>query len=108
MPADTDTTRNPQGDFPPPQFPTVFADAVGTLANSPTTVKFFLSRFEPSFAGDGRSQLQPFAQVVMPMDGFAATFVFFEAQLRTLVQAGYISEQRLAELREIFAASAKP
>ena len=102
MPADAETTQNPLADFPAPQFPTVFADGVMSLANSPTVVKFFLSRFEPSFAGDGRSQMQAFAQVVMPMDGFASMVVFFEAQLRILVKAGYITEARLAELRAIF------
>ena len=102
MPADAETERPSEADFPPPQFPTVFADGVSTLVNSQTVVKFFLSRFEPSFKGDGRSQLQAFAQVVMPMDGFATMFVFFEAQLKTMIKAGYVSEERLAELRAIF------
>jgi hypothetical protein len=105
MPADAETTQSLRADFPGPQFPTVFADGVASLVNSPAVVKFFLSRFEPSFGGDGRSQLQAFAQVVMPMDGFASMFVFFEAQLRVLVQAGYITEERLTELRAIFTKS---
>jgi len=102
MTADAEILRNAQGDFPSPQFPTVFADGVGSLINSPTVVKFFLARFEPSFSGDGRSQLQAFAQVVMPIDGFAAMFAFFEAQVRIMVQAGHLNEQRLAELRAMF------
>ena len=102
MPADAETTQNPQADFPAPQFPTEFADGVMSLVYSPTVIKFFLSRFEPSFAGDGRSQMQAFAQVVMPMDGFASMVMFFEAYLRVLVQAGHITEARLGELRAIF------
>jgi len=102
MSADTAAAEPGRIDFPTPQFPTVFADAVGSLVNSPTIVKFFLSRFESSFAGDGRSQLQPFAQVIMPMDGFANMFVFFETQARRLVEAGYITEARLTELRAVF------
>lgn len=102
----TATTRPPTqmlaGEFPPPQFPTVFADAVQSLTNSPTNVKYFLARYEPSFVGDGRSQLQSFAQVIMPMDGFVSMFVFFEAQLRLFVQQGFITEQRLEELRAVF------
>jgi hypothetical protein len=89
-------------EFPPPNFPTVFADGVLSLVNSRTTVKYFLARFEPSFIGDGRSQMQAFAQVVMPMDGFAMMFVFFEAQIRVLVENGYITEEHLNELRAIF------
>jgi hypothetical protein len=90
------------GEYPPPNFPTVFADGVQSLINSPAIVKFFLARFEPTFVGDGRSQLQSFAQVIMPIDGFAMTAVFFEAQLRLLIQNGYITETRVAELRAIF------
>jgi len=93
---------SPTTDFPGPQFPTVFADGVVSLVNSPTVVKFFLGRIEPSFAGDGRSQMQAFEQVIMPMDGFAAMFVFFEVQLKSMMQRGLITEDRLAELRKVF------
>lgn len=93
---------SPPADFPGPQFPTVFADGVVSLINSPTVVKFFLGRIEPSFAGDGRSQSQAFAQVIMPIDGFAMMFAFFEVQLKLMIQGGLITEERLAELRKTF------
>jgi hypothetical protein len=67
MPADPTPRDTEKTDFPGPQFPTVFADGVTSLVNSPTVVKFFLARIEPSFAGDGKSQTQAFAQVVMPI-----------------------------------------
>jgi hypothetical protein len=100
MPADTETKAAPD-DFPTSEFPAVFADGVISLVNSPAVVKFFLGRFEPSFSGDGRTQLNPITQIIMPIDGFANMFVFFEAQLRVLVQTGYITEARLTELRNI-------
>ena len=78
------------------------------MANSPSVVKFYLARIEPSFAGDGTNHLQAFAQVIMPIDGFAMMFVFFEAQLRLLVQSGVITEQRLGELRSTFTSSPRP
>jgi hypothetical protein len=65
------------GEYPPPHFPTVFADGVQSLITSPTVVKYFLMRFEPSFTGDGKSQMQAFAQVVMPLEAFASMSVFF-------------------------------
>jgi hypothetical protein len=102
MPADVEPPDIKDGDFPAPQFPTVFADGVLSLVNSPTVVKFFLARIEPSFSGDGRSHMQAFAQVVMPLDGFANMFVFFEAQLKAMLSRGLITEDRLAELRRIF------
>jgi hypothetical protein len=99
----SDHRQAPQpGEYPAANFPTVFADSVQSLINSPSTVKFFLARFEPTFVGDGRTQLQSFAQVIMPIEGFAAMVVFFEAQLSLMVNAGYITEDRLSELRGFF------
>jgi hypothetical protein len=89
-------------DFPPPRFPTVFTDAIVSIANSPTIVKFFLARFEPSFSGTGQSKLQPFAQVVMPMETFAATFAFFEASVSRYIEQGFITPSRLDEFRAIY------
>jgi hypothetical protein len=108
MTDDAPTGQVQSAGFPSPTFPTVFADGVTSMANSASVVKFFLGRLEPSFAGDGRSQMQAFAQVVMPMDGFAMMFVFFEAQLRLLVQNGIVTEQRLSELRAVFTPHPRP
>jgi hypothetical protein len=91
----------PLGDFPTPQFANAFADGVSSLTNSPTIVKYFLARFEPTFVGDGRAQLQPFAQIVMPMDGFAAMVIFFQNHLAAMVKQGYINEERLAAIRKV-------
>src|ERR1700730_13762739 len=37
----------------------------------------------------------------MPTDGFASMFAFFEAQIRLLVSAGLVTEERLTELRSL-------
>jgi hypothetical protein len=94
--------------YPPASFPTVFADGVLSVANSPTVVKFFLSRTEPSFTGDGTSINQAFAQVVMPMDAFAGTFAFFEVAIKKYIAEGLITEARLDELRRFFSKQNKP
>ena len=91
----------PASDFPSHLFPTMFADGVMSIANSPTTVKFFLFRFDPSFSGSGQSQTQPFAQVVMHIDAFAATYSFFEAAVKKYMEQGLISQSRLDEFREL-------
>src|SRR5690242_7366458 len=93
----------PAGEFPPPQFPTVFADGVMSVANSTSVVKFYLFRFEPSFSGSGQSQTQPFVQVVMPIDGFVATFAFFEAAVTRYKEQGLITQSRIDEIRQIYA-----
>ena len=102
------TGQTQSAGFPPANFPTVYADGVQSIAYGPSVIKFYLSRIEPNFAGDGTNQLQAFAQIIMPIDGFGSMFVFFEAQLRLLVQNGVITEQRLGELRSVFTLPPRP
>lgn len=97
-----DTPTTPGSDFPPPHFPTVFADGVMSIANSPSVVKFYLFRYEPSFSGSGQSHNQSFAQVVMPMDAFASTFALFERAVTQYIEQGLITKERLDQLRGIF------
>ena len=97
-----DIRTTPVDDFPPSQFPTVFADGVMSIANSASVVKFYLYRFEPSFSGSGQSRNQAFAQVVMPMDGFAAAFALFERAVSQYVAQGLLPKERLDGFRRIF------
>jgi hypothetical protein len=99
--ADDTGTQNPPPEYPPPHFPTVFADGVSNIANTPTIVKFFMMRFEPSLTSSGPQKPQAFAQVIMPMDGFMATFAFFEAAIKRYLSQGTISEERLNEMRRL-------
>jgi hypothetical protein len=85
--------------FPPPHFPTVFADGVLNFANNPSVVKYFLARIEPNFGELGVYQIQPFAQVVMPLDGFVNMVCFFEEALKGMVRDGLISQARVDEHR---------
>jgi hypothetical protein len=97
-----DTTTTPASDFPAPQFPTVFADGVMSIANSPSVVKFYLFRYDPSFSGSGQSRNQSFAQVIMPMDAFAATFALFERAVTKYIEQDLITKERLDTFREIY------
>lgn len=85
--------------FPNVHFPTVFADGVATVSNSRSVVKFYLYRHDPSFVADGTSYPTPMAQVIMPIEGFAAATLFFEKQLNSYIAQGIITEQRIAEMR---------
>jgi hypothetical protein len=89
-------------DYPSSQFPTIFADAAGSLVNSTSIVKFYLNRFDPSFQGDGRTQAQAVAQIVMPIEGFGFMFAFFETQIRTMISGGVLTEAQLSEWRSVF------
>jgi hypothetical protein len=89
----------PLGTFPASNFPVTFADGVLSIANSATTVKFYLFRFDPEFAGGGQSQSQPTVQVVMPIEGFASAFVFFETAIKRYISQGLLTEARVDEFR---------
>lgn len=90
-----------QAEFPPPHFPTVYADGVSSLANSAAVVKFYFSRTEPNILGTGGSKIQPFAQVIMPIDGFAAMFVFFERAIAHLQDQKLLTTEQLQEMRKV-------
>ena len=91
--AKTPVTEGFPNDFPAETLPTVFADGVVNLANSPYVVKYYLFRFDPSLRDASISRTQAFAQVVMPMGGFVQTAVFFENALRNLVASGVVSSE---------------
>jgi hypothetical protein len=99
--ADQTETQNLPSEYPPPTFPTVYADGVLNISNTATIVKFYLSRFDPSFTAAGPQRSQAFAQVIMPMDGFMATFTFFEAAINRYLSQGTITEERLNEMRRV-------
>jgi hypothetical protein len=88
-------------EYPGPNFPVVFADAVMNVAHSPANVKFYLGRYDPDIRGSSESKLLPFMQVVMPIDGFAAAYAFFESRIKVFVASGLITQARVEELRKI-------
>lgn len=90
----------PAPEYPGVAFPTVFADGVSSMANSPAIVKFYLNRFDPDFHSGGSSKPQPFAQVIMPMLGFAASFCFFESRIKVFLEQGYITQEQLDQFRK--------
>lgn len=97
MAGDQDQVLN---EFPPFNFPVIFADGVQSIGWSAANIKFYLMRIEPSSIGSGKTQQQSFAQVVMPMDGFLSAFAFFEAAIEQLKKAELVKQERIDELRK--------
>ena len=96
----TGTVTHPIGEtFPSGTLPTIFADGVLNVSISPAVVKSYLFRFEPSLQGDNQYQAQAAAQLIMPVDGFAAAVLFLSQHLERLVEANFITKGRVAELR---------
>lgn len=91
--------EGPSNQFPGQFFPTVFADTVLNLSNNPSVVKFYLARIDPSFTDTSNFRQEPVAQVVMPIEAFATTAVFFENALKRLVELGAISNEKVQAIR---------
>ncbi len=100
----TDPTLPPPN-FPPPNFPTVFADSVLSIANSAESVKFYLARHNPEYAGLGRVETHAILQVIMPISGFTAMAAFFELAMKNYLASGFIKQEDLdmyrAQLSEL-------
>jgi hypothetical protein len=72
--------------FPPPNFPTVYADGILNVTFGPEVTRFYLFRQDPSLRGDNTTEAHPFLQVVMPATGFLGAAVFLEHFLKTAAE----------------------
>ena len=89
----------PDGKFPPASLPTVFADGLLNVSNSHSEVRFYLMRADPALNGDAEFKAQPIAQIVMPLQSFMHTTIFFEHQLDVMIAQGLIDVAAVDEAR---------
>jgi hypothetical protein len=88
------------GEFPPLNFPLIFTDGVLQMSYGHSMVRMYLARHDPSLNPNNiNAATRPFAQLVMPLNGFLETALFFEATLSRLLNEKIITEQQLNELR---------
>jgi hypothetical protein len=98
--ADEKSNSAPPTEYLPYNFPTVFADSVSQAASSPTVMRFLLNRFASAVnVANAPPKAPPFLQVVMPMEGFIATYIYFEALVDNLVKQKIVSEEYLEAVR---------
>jgi hypothetical protein len=87
-------------EFPPADIPTVFTDGAANMAYGNSMVRLYLARHDPSLRPhDPSSKRQVFMQLVMPLNGFIETALFFETVLSQLVTQGIVTEEQLDQLR---------
>jgi hypothetical protein len=96
--ADDPKKGRPANEFPGASFPNAFADGVSSYARGAGFVKFYLYRTDPNSFGRGGSVANPFAQIVMPTEGFAAAVVLFQRALREIMKEGIISQEDLDKM----------
>jgi hypothetical protein len=88
--------------YPPPNFPTMFTDGVTNAGYGQSLVRLFLSRSDPSFGeATTETRTQPIAQLIMPLDGFITTALFFERLLARLIAENFVNQARIDELRAV-------
>lgn len=87
-----------QTQYPPQQFPVIFADGITSAASGNGVVKFYLQRIDPHFTGKGGISVANFVQVVMPLPGFVAAVIFFQKQLEDMVKKGIIQQSNIDEM----------
>ncbi len=80
--------------------PSIFCDGVVNVAPSGQEVKFYLYRTDHNTA-DGQalqqqvSRSQVIAQVIMPLDAYIQTTLFFSRALQALVDGGAVPQERI-------------
>ena len=90
------------GKFPPKDLPVIYADNAPITGRGNGTVKFYLIRSDPSLTADGSNNPHLVAQVVMPINGFVATAVFFEDELSNMVAGGELKADFVEEMRDTY------
>lgn len=86
--------------YPPANFPTLFTDGISNASYGQSIVRLYLARGDPSFSeGTIEARTQPIAQLIMPLDGFVVTALFFERLLSRLIAGHVVNQARIDELR---------
>jgi hypothetical protein len=90
--------------YPPLGFPTIFAEFVPTIILGPAVVKFYLMRADAPFMpgeadGGGTSKQTPVCQIVMPLENFVNTAVFFDRYLQNLISQNIVPQEFVDNLR---------
>ena len=87
------------GNYPAKDVPVIFTDQVPSASWLGGVVKFYFIRYDPSISADLTNSAQLVAQVVMPIGGFASTVVFFDEQLKKMIERGDLKPEAVEELR---------
>jgi hypothetical protein len=94
-------TKTPE--YPGPDLPCVFADAVATCSHSVHNVKLYLARFEPEMVSGGDAIPKNVLQLIMPIDGFIHSYAFFEKRIEIMLKSGNITLEQLDAARKMMA-----
>jgi hypothetical protein len=81
--------------------PVIFADGALSQVFGAGVAKFFLYRIDPDPNVATSPTPSVTAQIIMPVEGFAAMVHFFQHRLQLMVEANAISKEALEKIRGV-------
>jgi hypothetical protein len=97
----SDQSEQPEGIIPSYNpVPTFYADAIANFAHAPGIVRTYLIRFDPALSATGTARPSLVAQLVMPTNGFLTMALFFEAQVKSMIASGVITQAQLEAVKQ--------
>jgi hypothetical protein len=92
---------SPPTDYPGTDIPCIYADGVLSAAYSPANAKFYLYRVDSHPYGKSDNATIAVAQVVMPIENFAASAQFFVQRLVALESHPALRKKVLEEIKQL-------
>ena len=90
-----------QGDFPAPDFATVYVDGVTSLLPGPQIIKMYLGRVEPSLKAESKSRTTPVIQIIMPTTGFLQAAAFFDTMVQRMLREKTVTQEQIDAAKKI-------
>ncbi len=94
------TAGRPAEEFISGTFPTIYADGVSSISATPPLMKMFLFRTDPNVFGRGGAVVNPFVQLVMPVEGFIHTVAFFSWQIEKFIEDKVITQEQFDQAKK--------
>lgn len=80
----------------PASIPPLFADRIVNVAVTGLLVRIDLGQLEPPEDSGGKPKLVATRRIVLPLDGFAASFGMLEAVMKKLLDDGLVQKRQEA------------
>lgn len=90
----------PASEFPGSTFPSAFADGIASYARGEGVMKLYFYRTDPNMFGRGGYVYNPFAQIIMPNEGFVRAVVLLQRALNSLIQAGQVTQEEINQINQ--------
>lgn len=88
----------PATEFPSHTFPSAFADGVSGYARGEGVIKIFFYRTDPNMFGRGGFAYNPFAQVIMPNEGFVRSVILLQRALNSMIESGHVTKEQVDDV----------